>query len=147
MLRPSFVPPAAIRRGRGFTRARADPVHERTAELGLVTPLVHRAARAGGSLAVGPAARTGVGGQHQLEARREAHRPLGPGQHDLSGLQRLPQRLQDLAEDPHGIFDCTHCFQCIEVCPKEVAPMSQIMRLRRAGTGAWVRRIFGGTGD
>jgi succinate dehydrogenase / fumarate reductase iron-sulfur subunit len=44
------------------------------------------------------------------------------------------ERLTDLAEDPHGIFDCTHCFQCIEVCPKDVAPMSQIMRLRRKAT-------------
>jgi len=41
------------------------------------------------------------------------------------------ERLQDLAEDPHGIYDCTHCFQCISACPKGVAPMSQIMRLRR----------------
>jgi succinate dehydrogenase / fumarate reductase, iron-sulfur subunit len=44
------------------------------------------------------------------------------------------ERLKDLAEDPHGLFDCTHCFQCIEVCPKDVAPMSQIMRLRRRAT-------------
>src|SRR5215208_302228 len=28
-------------------------------------------------------------------------------------------RLKDLAEDPHGIYDCTHCFACVEVCPKE----------------------------
>jgi len=41
------------------------------------------------------------------------------------------ERLKDLAEDPHGIYDCTHCFKCIEACPKDVAPMSQIMRLRR----------------
>ena len=41
------------------------------------------------------------------------------------------ERLKDLAEDPHGIYDCTHCFKCIEACPKGVAPMSQIMRLRR----------------
>ncbi|HEY1537858.1 MAG TPA: succinate dehydrogenase/fumarate reductase iron-sulfur subunit [Solirubrobacteraceae bacterium] len=40
-------------------------------------------------------------------------------------------RLRDLADDPHGIYDCTHCFQCIDACPKGVAPMSQIMRLRR----------------
>ena len=45
------------------------------------------------------------------------------------------QRLKDLAEDPHGIYDCTHCFQCVEVCPKDVAPMDQIMRLRRRATG------------
>jgi succinate dehydrogenase / fumarate reductase, iron-sulfur subunit len=44
-------------------------------------------------------------------------------------------RLMDLAEDPHGIYDCTHCFACVEVCPKEVAPMDQIMRLRRRATG------------
>src|SRR5919198_2390021 len=44
------------------------------------------------------------------------------------------ERLRDLAEDPHGMFDCTHCFACIEVCPKDVAPMSQIMRLRRRAT-------------
>jgi succinate dehydrogenase / fumarate reductase iron-sulfur subunit len=41
------------------------------------------------------------------------------------------ERLKDLSEDPHGIYDCTHCFNCIDACPKEVAPMSQIMRLRR----------------
>jgi succinate dehydrogenase / fumarate reductase iron-sulfur subunit len=45
------------------------------------------------------------------------------------------ERLRDLAEDEHGIYDCTHCFACIEVCPKDVAPMSQIMRLRRLATG------------
>jgi succinate dehydrogenase / fumarate reductase iron-sulfur subunit len=44
------------------------------------------------------------------------------------------ERLNDLAEDPHGIFDCTHCFNCIDACPKGVAPMSQIMRLRRVAT-------------
>jgi succinate dehydrogenase / fumarate reductase iron-sulfur subunit len=43
-------------------------------------------------------------------------------------------RLLDLAEDPHGMYDCTHCFACIEVCPKDVAPMNQIMRLRRRAT-------------
>src|SRR3954465_3022552 len=40
------------------------------------------------------------------------------------------ERLKDLSEDHHGIYDCTHCFNCIEACPKGVAPMSQIMRLR-----------------
>jgi succinate dehydrogenase / fumarate reductase iron-sulfur subunit len=45
------------------------------------------------------------------------------------------ERLKDLAEDEHGMYDCTHCFNCIDACPKDVAPMSQIMRLRRrAGT-------------
>jgi succinate dehydrogenase / fumarate reductase, iron-sulfur subunit len=35
------------------------------------------------------------------------------------------ERLYDLAQDPHGIYDC------IDACPKGVAPMDQIMRLRR----------------
>ncbi len=41
------------------------------------------------------------------------------------------ERLTDLSEDEHGIYDCTHCFNCIDACPKGVDPMSQIMRLRR----------------
>jgi len=41
------------------------------------------------------------------------------------------ERVNDLAQDPHGIYDCTHCFSCIDACPKGVAPMDQIMRLRR----------------
>jgi succinate dehydrogenase / fumarate reductase, iron-sulfur subunit len=59
-------------------------------------------------------------------ALAKAYRFVGDprdGQHE--------ERLRDLAEDPHGIYDCTHCFYCIEACPKGVAPMSQIMRLRR----------------
>jgi succinate dehydrogenase / fumarate reductase iron-sulfur subunit len=44
-------------------------------------------------------------------------------------------RLVHLANDPSGIYDCTHCFKCVEVCPKGVAPMNQIMRLRRRATG------------
>jgi succinate dehydrogenase / fumarate reductase iron-sulfur subunit len=45
------------------------------------------------------------------------------------------ERLNDLSQDSHGMYDCTHCFNCIDACPKGVAPMSQIMRLRRrAGT-------------
>ena len=41
------------------------------------------------------------------------------------------ERLKDLSEDEQGIYDCTHCFNCIDACPKGVDPMSQIMRLRR----------------
>src|SRR5918994_4567363 len=44
------------------------------------------------------------------------------------------ERLYDLAQDPHGIYDCTNCFSCIDACPKGVAPMDQIMRLRRRAT-------------
>jgi succinate dehydrogenase / fumarate reductase, iron-sulfur subunit len=56
-------------------------------------------------------------------------------------------RLLDLAQDPHGIYDCTHCFACVEVCPKDVAPMNQIMRLRRRATGDYdIRDINNGYG-
>jgi succinate dehydrogenase / fumarate reductase, iron-sulfur subunit len=44
------------------------------------------------------------------------------------------ERLVDLAQDPQGIFDCTHCFKCVDACPKDVNPMGQIMRLRRIAT-------------
>src|ERR1017187_6035529 len=44
------------------------------------------------------------------------------------------ERLNDLSQDPQGIFDCTHCFKCVDACPKDVNPMGQIMRLRRIAT-------------
>src|SRR3954464_11641782 len=59
-------------------------------------------------------------------ALAKAYRFVG----DPRGAQQF-ERLKDLAEDPAGIYDCTHCFKCIEACPKGVAPMNQIMRLRR----------------
>jgi len=59
-------------------------------------------------------------------ALAKAYRFVGDPR-DAEGVERL----HDLAEDPHGIYDCTHCFSCIDACPKGVAPMDQIMRLRR----------------
>ena len=41
------------------------------------------------------------------------------------------ERLVSLAEDEHGMYTCTHCFKCVDACPKDVNPMGQIMRLRR----------------
>jgi len=41
------------------------------------------------------------------------------------------ERLTALSEDPHGLYTCTHCFKCVDACPKGVNPMGQIMRLRR----------------
>src|SRR3954466_11086817 len=56
-------------------------------------------------------------------------------------------RLMDLAQDAHGIYDCTHCFACVEVCPKDVAPMDQIMRLRRRAADDYeIRDINSGFG-
>ncbi len=39
-------------------------------------------------------------------------------------------RLQALS-DAEGIWDCTRCNICVEVCPKRVAPLEQILALRR----------------
>ena len=33
-------------------------------------------------------------------------------------------------EKPSGMWDCTRCMQCVEVCPKGVNPMERIMELR-----------------
>ncbi|CAN5399858.1 succinate dehydrogenase/fumarate reductase iron-sulfur subunit [soil metagenome] len=59
-------------------------------------------------------------------ALAKAYRFVGDPR-DVQGRERL----YDLAQDPHGIYDCTHCFSCIDACPKGVAPMDQIMRMRR----------------
>lgn len=40
-------------------------------------------------------------------------------------------RLSYLSSVRGGIWDCTHCFACVEVCPKDVAPMERILELRR----------------
>jgi succinate dehydrogenase / fumarate reductase iron-sulfur subunit len=40
-------------------------------------------------------------------------------------------RLKEL-EKEHGVWDCTRCNFCVQVCPKDVKPMEAIVRLRRA---------------
>jgi succinate dehydrogenase / fumarate reductase iron-sulfur subunit len=37
-----------------------------------------------------------------------------------------------LLDQPDGVWDCTRCNFCVEVCPKDVQPMEAIIRLRRA---------------
>lgn len=44
--------------------------------------------------------------------------------------QHHTKRLETL-QDVDGIWDCVRCNFCVSVCPKEVAPMDQIVRLRR----------------
>jgi succinate dehydrogenase / fumarate reductase iron-sulfur subunit len=39
------------------------------------------------------------------------------------------ERLQELSEK-NGIWDCTRCGMCIDACPKDVAPMEAIVKLR-----------------
>lgn len=43
----------------------------------------------------------------------------------------VPARLAALQGDG-GIWDCVRCNYCVEVCPKDVKPMEQIIKLRRA---------------
>ena len=45
---------------------------------------------------------------------------------DAADTQRLMQM-----NGPGGVWDCTHCYQCVEVCPKDVAPMERIMAMRK----------------
>ena len=49
-----------------------------------------------------------------------------------------------LSETQGGIWDCTRCNMCVEVCPKDVRPMDLIMQLRDKAVAAGVG---GGTGE
>jgi len=42
-----------------------------------------------------------------------------------------------------GVWDCTRCMQCIEVCPKGVAPMDRIMSLRDRAMEAGFTNTYG----
>jgi succinate dehydrogenase / fumarate reductase iron-sulfur subunit len=44
---------------------------------------------------------------------------------DASELARLREY-----SEPSGMWDCTRCNMCVEVCPKDVKPMDQILKLR-----------------
>jgi succinate dehydrogenase / fumarate reductase iron-sulfur subunit len=48
------------------------------------------------------------------------------------------ERLRSLSEYS-GIWDCTRCNMCVEVCPKGVAPMDRIMQLRDLAFEAGIR--------
>jgi succinate dehydrogenase / fumarate reductase iron-sulfur subunit len=42
-----------------------------------------------------------------------------------------------------GIWDCTRCMQCVEVCPKDVDPMGRIMALRDKAMDAGYTNTYG----
>lgn len=44
-------------------------------------------------------------------------------------------RLGELS-DAGGIWDCTHCYECVQQCPKGVAPLEQILKLRKLAVDA-----------
>ncbi len=57
-------------------------------------------------------------------ALAKAYRFVGDPRDD-----KQKQRLEALSEAT-GIYDCTHCYECVEVCPKDVAPMDRILKMR-----------------
>jgi|SRR5579872_22160 len=67
---------------------------------------------------------------------------LGP--HALAKAYRYADDPRDAATTerlrrysaPGGVWDCTHCFECVSVCPKGVAPLDQILKLRRMAVEA-----------
>jgi succinate dehydrogenase / fumarate reductase iron-sulfur subunit len=50
-----------------------------------------------------------------------------PRDGDENGVSR--ERLEQLNQ-PTGMWDCTRCLECVQACPKGVAPMDRIMALR-----------------
>jgi succinate dehydrogenase / fumarate reductase iron-sulfur subunit len=42
-----------------------------------------------------------------------------------------------------GVWDCTRCFECVQVCPKGVDPMGRIMALRDRAMEAGVPKTYG----
>ena len=57
-------------------------------------------------------------------ALAKAYRFVGDPRDDADN-----SRLQ-MYSQPGGIWDCTRCLECVQVCPKGVAPMDRIMGLR-----------------
>lgn len=53
------------------------------------------------------------------------------------------ERLKVLNDEDGGMWDCTRCMQCVEVCPKDVAPMDRIMELREAAIADGIRNTPG----
>ena len=52
------------------------------------------------------------------------------------------ERLSNLVEDG-GIWDCTRCMQCVEVCPKDVDPMARIMAMRANSMDKKINKGYG----
>jgi len=40
-------------------------------------------------------------------------------------------RLADVNEEKQGVWDCVKCFECAEVCPKEINPIAKITKLHQ----------------
>jgi succinate dehydrogenase / fumarate reductase, iron-sulfur subunit len=64
------------------------------------------------------------------QALAQAFRYVGDPR-DAEGKARLAE-----LSKPGGIWDCTHCFECVQQCPKGVEPLEQILKLRRMAVDA-----------
>ncbi len=53
------------------------------------------------------------------------------------------ERLQELSQVAGGIWDCTRCNICVEVCPKNIRPMDRIMQLREKAVEIGVKTNTG----
>ena len=63
-------------------------------------------------------------------ALAKAYRVVGDPRH-----AKTREWLTNLSEEG-GIWDCTRCVECVQVCPKSVAPMDQIIKLREMAIDA-----------
>ena len=53
------------------------------------------------------------------------------------------ERLEYLSKVQGGIWDCTRCNMCVEVCPKDVRPMDRIMQLREMAVEEGIKNTVG----
>ena len=56
---------------------------------------------------------------------------------------KTSERLNYLNDESGGIWDCTRCMQCVEVCPKGVNPMDRIMDLRESAIEIGAKKTHG----
>ena len=70
-------------------------------------------------------------------ALAKAYRVVGDPRHAKSR-----EWLTDLSEEG-GIWDCTRCVECVQVCPKNVAPMDLIIKLRELAIDAGLTNNVG----
>jgi succinate dehydrogenase / fumarate reductase iron-sulfur subunit len=70
-------------------------------------------------------------------ALAKAYRVVGDPRH-----AKTREWLTDLSEEG-GIWDCTRCVECVQVCPKSVAPMDLIVKLRELAIDAGLTNNVG----